>query len=164
MQRRAMTVVEMLVALVLVSLLFGFLYRTFRVQRMAWFTVEKLDAIQAMRIAERRIRKELELGTAVLYPPPEMGGATTGHSFLIFTSPTNELRMIYCDKEGHLKMKEHKKKPVVLCSSVRSFAVRHSFRGQVWVEVTANAREKGAIGFAVSAHISNGFCTGKGPS
>lgn len=159
-----MTVVEMLVAVILVSLLFGFLYRTFRIQRMAWFTVEKLDAIQAMRIAERRIRKELELGTAVLYPPPEMGGASTGHNCLVFTGPTNKLRAIYCDKEGKLKLKEHGQKPVLLCEDVRSFAVRHPFRGQVWCEVVANAREKGAISFAVSAHISNGFCTGKGPS
>ena len=164
MRRRAMTVVEMLVAIVLVSILFGFLYRTFRVQRLAWFTVEKLDAIQALRIAERRIRNELELGTAVLYPPPEMGGVTKGHTCLVFTSPTNELRIIYRGVGGRLMMKAHKQKPAVLCEGVRAFAVHHSFRGQVWVEVTTNAREKGAIGFAVSAHLSNGFCTGKGPS
>jgi len=159
-RRRAMTVIEMLVAVILVALLFGFLWRSFRIQRLAFLTVEKLDAIQAVRVAERRVRAEVDLATAVLYPPAEQGGATARHAYLVFTGGDNVPRMIYRDRSGNLCSLGRGGTPDVLCSGVNDLVVRQPLRGNVTCELTLNAEDRTPLVFVISAQVGNGYSSG----
>lgn len=153
----AMTLVEAVIAIILFSLIAGFMFRTMRLQKLSWDTVEKLDVVQSFRIAERKIRKELELGTSVLWPPSESGGATVDYPYLVFTDPENVPQMIYIDTENRLVLLKVDSEPEVLCKDVKRILVRHIYNGFVTIRVVADSESRGLMGFTVTVLLLNGF-------
>ena len=160
-KHKGLTLVEMVIAIVLAALLAIFFFRTFRMSSLAWFNVNKLDVIQQMRIAERKLRAEIELGTAILYPPV----GTTNATRIVFTGPENDLRIIYWTENEELKIRGLDDEPEVLATKIKTFAVSHPLEGQVGCEMTADGSEredakeveKARLSLGVSAFASNGF-------
>jgi len=159
--RRAMTIVELLLAIVLVSLLAVFIFKTFRMQSLSWYQVEKLDALSRLRVAERRIRAELELGTAILHPRWSGTGDTVARR-LVYTGPTNDLRILYWTDDKKVKVRGLDGDPVTLCEEIENFEVRHPLKGQVVCEITAekaslDEAEQKPVSVGIAAFAGNGF-------
>ena len=158
---KGLTLVEMLIAIVLASLLAVFFFRTFRLSSLAWFNVSKLDVIQQMRIAERKLRAELELGTKILHPPV----GTTNATRIVFTDAENALRIIYWTENEELKIRGLENDPEVLATKIKAFTVSHPLDGLISCEITADGSEskdpkqveKAKLSLGVSAFASNGF-------
>ena len=155
--QKAMTLVEAMIGFVLFLIIAGFLVRTLRLQKLSWNTVEKLDVIQSFRIAERKIRKELEVGTSVLWPPPEGSGSENNSPYLVFTGPTNIPYILYIDRSNRLVLLKNNEEPEILCEEISSIHVRHVFKGLITIRVVANSKARGLMGFTISVSLLNGF-------
>lgn len=158
-RRGAMTLVEVLVAVGLVLLLLGFVFRASHVQVLAWFTVERLEALQQVRVARARLLPIIETATEVLHPPVGtgvVGGAPA--STLVITDGTYRPRLLFLGTDGCLKLREVDGTSTTLVEDVRAFSVRQPVRGQVLCEVTVAADDegRGASSVLVAATLTNG--------
>lgn len=140
--RSGVTLIELLLAMGLFGLLSLFLYRTTRLHKLAWVTVEKLDALQQLRLAEARLRSELELGTAVLYPRPDASAGDAVARRAVFCDGLNRPRILYLTPEGRLCIRAHDEPPTVLAEGVMDLAVRHPLRGFLLCEITMKADDE----------------------
>ena len=171
-----MTVVELVVGVLLVSLLAVLFFRLFRFQKLSWYNVEKLGVIQDLRTASRRycadtkggvaipeserraLRDELELATAFLYPPA--GTIDRVYRRLVFTGPENDLHIIYWKPDGSVAVRGIEEDPKVLVGNVVDFKVRQPIDGQVCIEITAEGEldgSRGRVSIGISAFADNRF-------
>lgn len=155
--RRGLTILEILFGMAILALLTAVLTRNLRFATHAARLNQRLDVHQRLRLAELRLRAELETGTAVLHPAEGAAGVPG----MVMTGPLNQLRILYLDPEGNLKLKTRGEDPPLLLSpGIQGLEVRHPVRGQVECLVTARADDRSeatAVAAVISGHVGNGF-------
>lgn len=150
--RRGLTLLETLLGLALLSVLMGLVVQNLRFAELADDLVEKLDVLQQLRLAELRLRAELETSTAILHPPPGDGAPVPG---LVFAGPTNTLVAIYLDPRGNLKQKADGAPAQVLATGILALAVKQPIPGQVECVLKADSPDRGKLSFVIAAAVGN---------
>lgn len=152
--RRAVTLVELMVGFGLLAGLTAAAVQNLRFGKLAGEVVDKLDVLQRLRIAELRLRSELEVGTAILHPKPF---DDAGKPALVFADPSNRLRVLYVDGAGNLMLQPDGGDPTLLASGIVNLVVKHPIPNQVECRIVAEAPEGKRISSLVSGYVGNQF-------
>ncbi len=159
MTRRGATLVEAVLGLALLAGLVGLAVSSLRFHGFSDRVVGKLDALQRIRLAEIRLRSELDTATALRHPRE---GDPVGAPVLVFTDGANQLSLVHRDPEGILKLVRRGSAPVELARGIDDLVVRQPIRGQAELTLRAVAEDGTTVSVVVSAFAANRI-RGEGP-
>ncbi len=128
---KAFTLVEVIVATVLVSVFLGLLMYVFRYAGRSQKITEKLDAFHYARTLNFRISSELKFSSGILFPvPPTETGKTAKAHQVIFRDAYNRVKAIILDPQHRLLLLDYERfvkdklaPPTLLSWNVESFEV-----------------------------------------
>jgi len=100
--KRAFTLVELLVALGLMTLLLVMTSPIFFYSKKSNEMMKELDIYHLSRNANHAISSELKRAVKVLYPPRKLARKKTTVSQLIYTNSLNQVVALYVNKENEL--------------------------------------------------------------
>lgn len=156
--RRGFTMVELVVAAAILALIFAVVSRNLRVMGLAESGVQKLDALQELRLAQRRVKALVETGTAVLFPA--IGAEGTA---LTVVDEVNQLHLIYLDSEGDLRWMPRGEPSRVLARGVLDFQAAQPFKDQVEIRMQTQGGAGDPLALVITAYASNQFHGKVGP-
>lgn len=152
-RRRAVTILEVMVAFSLLAVVLAGLGRTLRFSKLSKDMVERLDLLQQLRLAEIRLGESLRFGTAILHP--RLGaGAANG---LVFADETHRLVVVYREGDGRIWLKRDGDEPALICSSSDAMVVEQPVEGQVLVRITATGENGSPIHAGVTGFFQNSY-------
>lgn len=154
MTRRAgLSIVETIVALAILGVVLGITLRNLRVGKLSGATVEKLESIQELRVAQRHLLRLLETATGVLYPAPGKSGPC-----VVVTDEVNHLHLVHLDPEGRLRLQALGAESRVLAEGIDEFRATQAFAEELEMVLRAAPRGEGRpLQLVVTAHAGNHF-------
>jgi Tfp pilus assembly protein FimT len=158
--KNAITVVELLVALVVLSLLFLMIIPIFSYSRTTVETMNRLDIYHDSRKIAHDINSTLKLATAVLYP-----GSSVKHgwgSYMIFRDPFNQVFIVYINDKNRLVKINYDKTTKgkvatgrTLASNVQEFAVRRPETNLIEYRVNLKTPRGRELEFSGMVNLAN---------
>lgn len=136
----------------LLGTLIGVIAPNIRVGKLTQSGSEKLEAIQRVRVAQKRLRRLVETGTAVLYPPV---GETAGCA--VVTDRVNLPHVLFLDPEGQLQMLPSGGEAEVLARGVESFEATQPFDAMLELKMVTEAGKGVPLTILVTAYAGNQF-------
>lgn len=152
--RQGLSLLEIVFALAIFGVVFGLLSRNLRFATQSRNLLEKLDVLQSLRLAELRLRGEISTGTGILLPRE---GAPDPTAALVWVGERNELRMLYLDDHGRLKILTRGGDTVTLCEGVTGLEVRQPVRGAAECSVTVDSPDHGQVSVVFAGFVGNHF-------
>lgn len=101
--KKGFTVIEILVAVAVFSLIMLFIMPVFSYSRRATATMARLDSYHDVRRVDQEIAAEIKFGSAILYPPrPAAANAGEWHSQIVFRNSINQTQVIFVNEKNQL--------------------------------------------------------------
>lgn len=154
-RRRGMTVVEVLMALAIFGLVFGLVVRNMRFATLATDSVDKLESLQNLRLAQRKVQRLIETSTQVMAPAP--GQEST---VLALADRVHGLHLVFLDPDGKLRWMPRGEEAEVLAEGVLSFRVQQPFRHQVEARIEAAGGGGVPLSMLISGYTGNHYHIG----
>lgn len=150
--RQAFTFVEVIVTLAILAVILGVVAPNLRFARLSQSGEEKLEAIHALRVAQKRIRNLVETGTAILYPP--LG--QEAHC-MVLTDQVNALHILYLDSDGRLCLRARGGSAEVLVEGLEDLVVSQPFSELVELEMKSRVGQGQLMTMVVTGYAGNQF-------
>lgn len=104
-EKRAFTIIEILIAVAVLSLVLLFIIPVFSYSRKATTTMNRLDSYHDIRRVDQKLASEIKFGSAVLYPPrPPGSDAGEWYSQVVFRDSINQTQIIFLDDKNQLML------------------------------------------------------------
>jgi type II secretory pathway pseudopilin PulG len=152
-----MTLIEVVVSVALVAVVIALASRSLRFAVQSKKLNEKLDVLQRLRLAELRLRKEVSTGVAILFPAVDVTASASPEPGLVWVGDVNEVRLLYLDGAGRLKVKTKGEDPLVLASGIVDLQVKQPIKGQMECTVKAESTDGRSVSVVFSGHVGNNF-------
>ncbi len=157
---KAFTVIEVLVALVILSLLLLMIVPIFSYSRSTVKTMNRLDVFHDTRKISHEINSTLKLTTEVLYPDPSVKRGW--RNYMVFRSPFNQVYIFYVNDKDSLIVINYDKirngKVVsgkTLARNVKEFSVRRPESNLIEYRVRLEAENSKEIEFSGMVNLAN---------
>jgi len=99
------TIIEILVAIAVLSLVLLFIIPVFSYSRRASSTMNRLDSYHDVRRVDQEIASEIKFGSAILYPPrPPGSNAGEWYSQIVYRNSINQTQIIFVNENDQLMM------------------------------------------------------------
>ncbi|MEW6708426.1 MAG: type II secretion system protein [Candidatus Riflebacteria bacterium] len=159
-KKKAFTIVELLVAIVILTTLMLMLMPVFSYSKKTVDTMNRLDVYHDTRKISHEINSTLKLSTEVIFP--EAGMPNTWRSCVIFRNPLNQVFIIYISDKSDLisinydRIRNGKVATgKVLATGIREFAVRRVESNLLEYKVKLNATGGGELEFSGMVNLAN---------
>lgn len=159
LQTKGFTVIEVLVAIAVISLIMLFIIPVFSYSRRATTTMNRLDSYHDVRRVDQEIASEIKFGSAILYPPrPAASGAGDWHSQIVYRNSINQTQVIFVNDKDQLMLLNYDdilgsylSSARLLGSSIKEFMARRHGNSVVEYKLCFEANERE---FAVTNRIA----------
>ena len=156
---KGFTIIEILVAIAVLSLVLLFIIPVFSYSRRASTTMNRLDSYHDVRRVDQEIASEIKFGSAILYPPRPTGSdAGEWHSQIIYRNSINQTQIIFVNEKDQLMMLNYDEilgsylsNARLLGSSIKEFATRRHGNSVIEYKLCFEAEQRE---FAVSNRIA----------
>ena len=102
---KGFTIIELLVAIAIFTLLMLFIMPVFSYSRRATTMMNRLDSYHDIRRVDQEIAAEIKFGSAILYPPsPTATDAGEWHSQIVFRNSINQTQVIFVNDKDQLML------------------------------------------------------------
>lgn len=102
-QKQGFTIIEVLVAIAVFTLVMLFIIPVFSYSRRATTTMTRLDSYHDVRRVDQEIASEIKFGSAILYPPkPSGSNAGEWHSQIVYRNSLNQTQVIFVNEKNQL--------------------------------------------------------------
>ena len=153
------TIIEILVAIAILSLVLMFIIPVFSYSRRATTTMSRLDSYHDVRRVDQEIASEIKFGSAILYPPrPDSSNAGEWHSQIVFRNSINQTQVLFINEKDQLMLLNYDKilgtylaGARLLSSSIKEFAARRHGNSVIEYKLTFEADQRE---FAVTNRIA----------
>jgi len=158
-QARGFTIIEILVAIAVLSLVLLFIIPVFSYSRRASTTMNRLDSYHDVRRVDQEIASEIKFGSAILYPPRPAGSdAGEWHSQIVYRNSINQTQIIFVNEKDQLMMLNYDEilgsylsNARLLGNSIKEFAARRHGNSVIEYKLCFEAEQRE---FAVSNRIA----------
>lgn len=100
---KGFTIIEILVAIAVLSLIMLFVVPVFSYSRRATTTMTRLDSYHDVRRVDQEVSAEIKFGSAILYPTrPTAADAGEWHSQVVFRNSINQTQVIFVNDKDQL--------------------------------------------------------------
>jgi len=153
------TIIEILVAIAVLSLVLLFIIPVFSYSRRASTTMNRLDSYHDVRRVDQEIASEIKFGSAILYPPRPAGSdAGEWHSQIVYRNSINQTQIIFVNEKDQLMMLNYDEilgsylsNARLLGKSIKEFAARRHGNSVIEYKLCFEAEQRE---FAVSNRIA----------